>query len=135
MGSLITGTDLLVAGIYLVVAVPAIWLGSPLTAWVFARVDSAQGSTGPQGVAAAGRVLRGGAWIGMLERAAVYSSILLGWPEGIAVAIAIKGLGRYQELRTSTPGAAERFIIGTFTSMLFAVACALIAQFIGVLLR
>jgi hypothetical protein len=39
------------------------------------------------------------------------------------VVLALKGLGRYPELRTDTEGAAERFIIGTFTSVLWAVAC------------
>ena len=38
----------------------------------------------------------------------------------------LKGLGRYPELRNpeDSPGAAERFIIGTFTSVLWAAACA-----------
>ena len=38
------------------------------------------------------------------------------------VILAIKGLGRYSELRT-TPAAAERFIIGSLASALWAVAC------------
>jgi hypothetical protein len=67
-------------------------------------------------------ILRGGAWIGVLERAAVAGTLLAGWPEGLAVILAIKGLGRYAELRT-TPAAAERFIIGSLASALWAVAC------------
>jgi hypothetical protein len=67
-------------------------------------------------------VLRGGAWIGALERAAVAGTLLAGWPEGLAVILAVKGLGRYNELRT-TPAAAERFIIGTLASALWAAAC------------
>jgi hypothetical protein len=67
-------------------------------------------------------VLRGGAWIGVLERAAVAGTLLAGWPEGLAVVLAVKGLGRYNELR-STPAAAERFIIGSLASALWAVAC------------
>jgi hypothetical protein len=67
-------------------------------------------------------ILRGGAWIGVLERAAVAGTLLAGWPEGLAVVLAIKGLGRYNELR-STPAAAERFIIGSLASGLWAVAC------------
>ncbi|WP_020577854.1 hypothetical protein [Actinopolymorpha alba] len=63
-------------------------------------------------------VLRGGAWIGALERAAIAASLLAGLGEGVAVVLAIKGLGRYPELRAS--GAAERFIIGTFASLLWA---------------
>ncbi len=70
----------------------------------------------------AGEVLRGGTWIGALERIAITATLLAGWPEGLAVVLAVKGLGRYPELRQ--PGAAERFIIGTFTSVLWAAACA-----------
>ena len=39
--------------------------------------------------------------------------------------LGLKGLGRYPELRNQEhTGTAERFIIGTFTSVLWAVACA-----------
>ena len=71
-------------------------------------------------------MLRGGAWIGALERLAVFAGLAAGWPEGLAVALALKGLGRYPELRDrdAARGAAERFIIGTFTSVLWAAACA-----------
>ena len=67
-------------------------------------------------------VLRGGAWIGYLERAAVASTLLAGWPEGIALVLAVKGVGRYAELRETN--APETFIIGTFASLLWAAAAA-----------
>jgi len=101
-------------------------------------------------------VLRGGLVIGLLERLATAGCVLLGQPEGIAVVVAVKGLGRYPELRgsastsasstsmSSTAGDAgaanspvasgepsvaalgaavsERFIIGTLTSLIWAVA-------------
>ncbi|SSC25524.1 Hypothetical protein KLENKIAIHU_4148, partial [Klenkia terrae] len=70
-------------------------------------------------------VLRGGAWIGVLERLALTATLLLGWPEGVPVVLAVKGLGRFAELK-ETP-AAERFIIGTLTSVLWAGACAGVA--------
>ncbi|MGM7667357.1 hypothetical protein [Microbacterium sp. A93] len=66
-------------------------------------------------------VLRGGAWIGVLERLAVASTLIMGWPEGLAIILAVKALGRYAELGKS--GAAERFILGTFSSQLWACAC------------
>jgi hypothetical protein len=69
-----------------------------------------------------GEVLRGGAWIGSLERAGVFATLAAGWPEGVAVVLAVKGVGRYHELGVT--GAAERFIIGTFASVLWAAACA-----------
>ena len=70
----------------------------------------------------AGNILRGGAWIGSMERAAIFTTLIAGWPEGLAIVLAMKGLGRYPELKQ--PGAAERFIIGSFTSVLWAIACA-----------
>ncbi|MGW0232205.1 hypothetical protein ACWDWO_28170 [Actinopolymorpha singaporensis] len=91
--------------------------------------------TGPEAPRRPGRVrtgrpvLRGGAWIGVLERAAIASCLLVGYGEGVAVVLAVKGLGRYPDLRAS--GAAERFIIGTFASLLWAGG----AAGIGLLLR
>lgn len=83
---------------------------------------SSAAATEADDVLAAADVLRGGAWIGALERVAVTATLVAGWPEGLAVVLAVKGLGRYPELRR--PGAAERFIIGTFTSVLWAAGCA-----------
>lgn len=78
----------------------------------------------PQGPART-NVLTGGAWIGALERVAVTTTLLARWPEGLALILAVKGLGRYPELRTADQsGTAERFIIGTFGSALWAAACA-----------
>jgi hypothetical protein len=81
----------------------------------------------PQGPAKAS-VLTGGAWIGALERIAITTTLLARWPEGLALILAVKGLGRYPELRSAGQGdqsaIAERFIIGTFASALWAAACA-----------
>lgn len=77
---------------------------------------------------AAGEVLRGGAWIGALERLAVFGTLAARWPEGVAVALAVKGLGRYPELRSgNNAGATERFIIGTLISMAWAALCIYLA--------
>ena len=72
-------------------------------------------------------VLRGGAWIGALERLTLLGTLASGSPEGLAVIVAVKGLARYPELRSATvagTGANERFIIGTFASLGWASACA-----------
>ncbi|MGO4692218.1 hypothetical protein [Glaciibacter sp. 2TAF33] len=71
-------------------------------------------------------VLRGGLAIGMLERFALAGAILAGFPEAIAVIVAIKGVGRFTELAASE--ARERFIIGTFASLIWASACAALVQ-------
>lgn len=78
------------------------------------------------------RILRGGAIIGVLERLAVCLAILAGEPVAIAYVVAIKGLGRFAELK-ETPVAAERFIIGTLTSLLWAAGVAALAKvlFVG----
>lgn len=73
------------------------------------------------------RILRGGAIIGILERFAVCLAILAGQPVAIAYVVAIKGLGRFAELK-ATPVAAERFIIGTLTSMLWAAGVAALVK-------
>lgn len=77
--------------------------------------------------ATATRILRGGAIIGILERLAVCLAILGGQPVAIAYVVAIKGLGRFAELK-ETPVAAERFIIGTLTSMFWAAGIAALAK-------
>jgi hypothetical protein len=81
------------------------------------------GSPGSAPPAPTQRILRGGAIIGILERLGVCLAILAGQPVAIAYIVAIKGLGRFAELK-ETPVAAERFIIGTLTSMLWAAGTA-----------
>lgn len=77
-------------------------------------------SAGPENADNQPGPLRGGLAIGILERSAIAAAVLTHWPEGIAVVLAVKGLARYPELRR--PDASEQFIIGTFTSVLWALA-------------
>ena len=96
--------------------------GGPLTTRVFAVVDRGQPATDSiSDAGAAGAILKGGAWIGALERMAVFAGLAAGFPEGVAVVLALKGVGRFPDLRgdAAAGGATtERFIIGTFTSVL-----------------
>ncbi len=85
------------------------------------------GATPPAETVSSVRILRGGAIIGILERFAVCLAILAGQPVAIAYVVAIKGLGRFAELK-ATPVAAERFIIGTLTSMLWAAGVAALTK-------
>lgn len=113
--------DLLLA---LALGVVAVAGGGLLTAGVFRLVDGRTPAR-KDSMRSAGEVLRGGAWIGALERTAVYATLVAGWPEGMALVLGLKGLGRYPELKNQDhPGTAERFIIGTFTSVLWAAGCA-----------
>lgn len=116
----------------------AVFVGSPVVSWLFRRVDASAAKLAAKTAAAsseeaaptaprlqaAAALLRGGHWIGLLERLAIFATLLSGFGEGIAVVLAVKSLARYPELRATTSGAAERFIIGTFASTLFAAACA-----------
>jgi len=88
--------------------------------------DPPPGHPGPGTPLPAG-VMRGGLLIGMLERAAVVLAILSNQPVAIAYVVAIKGLGRYPELK-ATPAASERFIIGTLASLLWAAAVTVLAK-------
>jgi hypothetical protein len=102
---------------------------APVTAEA-ANAAPAEGSAAPAAGAASVssvRILRGGAIIGVLERLAVCLAILAGEPVAIAYVVAIKGLGRFAELK-ETPVAAERFIIGTLTSLLWAAGVAVLAR-------
>lgn len=98
--------------------------GGPLTTVVFNLVDR-PGTAPDDTLEQAGEVLRGGAWIGAFERLAAFAAVVSGWPEGLAIVLAIKGLARYPELKADArSGIAERFIIGTFASVLWSLACA-----------
>ena len=97
----------------------AVLAGGPVATAVLRAADPA--ATGVAGGPQDPDVLRGGTWIGFLERAAVGATLLAGSAEGLVVVLAVKGLGRYAELRA--PAAAERFIIGTLASALWAAAC------------
>ncbi|MCC9206144.1 hypothetical protein [Arthrobacter sp. zg-Y769] len=95
-------------------------LGWPVTYGVLRLARAVQDPPPPPGPDV---VLRGGLAIGVLERLAVAAAVLADEPVAIAYVVAVKGLGRYAELK-ETPAAAERFIIGTLASMLWAVAVA-----------
>lgn len=71
-------------------------------------------------------VMRGGTTIGYLERLAVTLGIVAGFPEAIAVVVALKGIGRFSELAAAE--ARERFIIGTLASLLWACVVAALAR-------
>nr|WP_315268716.1 hypothetical protein [Microbacterium lemovicicum] len=72
----------------------------------------------PSAIASTREVMRGGTTIGYLERTAVAVAIIAGFPEAIAVVVAVKGVGRFSEL--SEAQSRERFIIGTLSSLLWA---------------
>jgi hypothetical protein len=95
---------------------------SPATADAGAA-DTVDAPAKPSGVH---EVLRGGLTIGILERLAVAGAILAGFPEALAVVVAIKGVGRFTELASSE--ARERFIIGTFASLIWACACVILVN-------
>lgn len=109
--------------IVLAVLAASVLVGRVLVWGVLSRVEPGPAVPG---------VLRGGAWIGMLERLAITGSVLVNFPEAVAVVLAVKGLGRYPELREAHPDrrspAAERFIIGTLASYSWAGLCGVVGM-------
>lgn len=83
------------------------------------RTDTAPAATADD----AAEVLRGGATIGYLERAAVVAAVLLARWEILAVLVAVKSVGRFRDLDAGHH-VTERFIIGTLASLLWAGATA-----------
>jgi hypothetical protein len=116
--------SILVSVASLVVAVLGGW---PVTAAVLGLAGRSRDTDPHQATSEATAALRGGTWIGILERLAVCGAILLGYPAAIAVVVAVKGLGRYPELRNH-PAASERFVIGTLASMIWAAAIGVAGQ-------
>ncbi|MCW2810316.1 MAG: hypothetical protein JWP61_774 [Friedmanniella sp.] len=107
-------------------AAAAVLVGGAATFCVLALAD-ASARPGPGRVQRT--ILRGGAWIGSLERLALLGILLAGWPEGLAAIVAVKAFARYPELKSGqATGAIERFIIGTFTSLGCAALCAGVAR-------
>lgn len=127
--------DIARAAIVLGAAIVAVLAGVPLVRAFLAVVDRSQSHTddaaeGPPAektVTAGARRLGGGAWIGMLERLAVFACLMTGFPAGIAIVLGIKGLARYPELQSPDAATAQAFIMGTFCSVLFAAGCAGVA--------
>lgn len=108
----------------------AVFGGCPLVEGLLRRVDGPRGR--PEGDdrprPEADGVLRGGRWIGMLERATVFGALLAGQPSLVAVTVAVKAFARFPEIRGARSGeVAEHFIIGTLASLLVADALAALA--------
>ncbi|RZU65688.1 hypothetical protein EV379_2026 [Microterricola gilva] len=93
---------------------------------ITATTDTADATAPETAAAGTHEVLRGGAAIGVLERLCVVLGIVAGFPEALAIIVAVKGLGRFTELAAAE--ARERFIIGTLASLLWASACAVLVR-------
>lgn len=68
----------------------------------------------------------GGRLIGIFERLAVALCLITAQTSALAVIVAIKGLARYPDIKAGHL-TAEKFIVGTFVSLLWAAGCALIS--------
>jgi hypothetical protein len=105
--------------------VTAVLGGDPVTRLALTRTafDDEEGAHGGVVDRDSGReVLRGGRVIGLLERLAVAGAIVAGFPEALAVIVAVKGVGRFSELENAA--VRERFIVGTLASWIWAAAAA-----------
>ncbi|WP_261166892.1 hypothetical protein [Microbacterium sp. Marseille-Q6965] len=118
----------LVAGLALLGTAVAVLGGDPVARRVLAFASDDGVREGPHGgillraPAGSGQgapeVMRGGVTVGYLERLAAALALIVGYPEAIAVVVAIKGIARFTEL--ASPEARERFIIGTLASLSWA---------------
>ena len=96
--------------------------GAVVTTCVLALADAGSGPAGPR---VQRTILRGGTWIGALERLALTAMVIARWPDGVVAIVAVKAFARYPELKAGqNSGATERFIIGTFASLGWAAVCA-----------
>lgn len=114
-------TWLAITAVVLLALALSAFLGAVAVGWLLRRVE-------PEGYGPG--ILRGGTWIGILERLAITGAVFGGYPEAIAVVLAVKGLGRYPEMRAweadQRAKATERFIIGTLASYIWSGALGLI---------
>jgi hypothetical protein len=67
----------------------------------------------------------------VLERLAITGTLLAGEPGGVAVVVAVKGLGRYPELRAGDdPAVSERFVIGTLASLVWSAGVGVLGRWL-----
>ncbi len=76
----------------------------------------------------AGGLERGGACIGRLERVLTLTFVLMGQYEALALILTAKSIARFRELRDRE--FAEYYLIGTLSSVLFAVLMGVIASWL-----
>lgn len=132
--------DLVLKGAVLLAGGVFAMLGNGVIRWLLRRIDQAARQAADQevretrqqlGLVEAQKELPGGRWVGILERIAIYACIVSGFASGMAIVLAVKGLGRYADLKTESESGTSRkgelFIIGTFASVLWAAMWAGVA--------
>lgn len=110
--------------VVVLVAVGALAVSVAAGSWLVPLVLRHAESTEVSARAEALAVLGNGTWIGLLERFAITGTILVGYPEGVAVVVAVKALGRLPELREH-PVAGERFVVGSLASLVWSAGVGL----------
>ena len=132
--------DLVLKGAVLLAGGVFAMLGNGVIRWLLRRIDQAARQAVDEevrqtrqqlGLVEAQKELPGGRWVGILERIAIYACIVSGFASGMAIVLAVKGLGRYADLKTTSESGTSRkgelFIIGTFASVLWATMWAGVA--------
>lgn len=132
--------DLVLKGAVLLAGGVFAMLGNGVIRWLLRRIDQAARQAVDEevrqtrqqlGLVEAQKELPGGRWVGILERIAIYACIVSGFASGMAIVLAVKGLGRYADLKTESESGSSRkgelFIIGTFASVLWAAMWAGVA--------
>ncbi|WP_207382285.1 hypothetical protein [Schaalia vaccimaxillae] len=121
-------TPLTVVGVVLMMARPSNeFIAATLT--LVRQKESMEEPPGERNPHTDQSLLRGGRWIGSLERILILSLAFIDAPAAIAAVIAAKGVIRFPEISRNdqTRGrAAEEFLIGSFSSWLLAVGAYLV---------
>lgn len=104
-------------GVILLALLLSAGAGAPLVALLLNTALHSRGRAPSKG--GEPELLRGGTWIGILERLAVTVAVISAQYSIVAVVVAIKGFGRFDQLK-GNPAASEKFVIGTLASLLWA---------------
>lgn len=108
-----TINQLIMLIIYLTGYAVATFLGSPIVSQILKRIDLRNEDRSSSGLEGAGKL------IGMLERILSITFIYLNAPAAIALVITAKTIVRFES--TKERHFAEYFLVGTLTSVTFAV--------------
>lgn len=121
-----TVDQLIMVLVYLTGYTVATFLGSPLVSKILKKIDANTESCSSSGLKGAGKL------IGMLERILSVTFVYLNVPTAIAFIIAAKTIVRFES--TKDRRFAEYFLVGTLSSVTFAVVTGIAFNYLAGLL-
>ena len=119
------GNELALAAGYLAIPILLWWPGNWICRAMIGASRTPQPQSEPDDNPVDDVTLRGGRYIGMLERSLIFIGIVSQHWELVAGVVALKSVARYKELDRQIN--AEYFLIGSLTSILWAILVAFAA--------